>query len=278
MHSVIFFLAHSGVTQPSVWETWLKECNSYPGKRVDFRIFSDVDEPFITPERKLHFKMKTEWASPSLVAALQTGYSLILNDFPHVDMIFLVSGFDIPIMSPHNFWQLPRASYVPISEYLDQLEKEEFNELSIHKICKYRNSPKIFSVQWIHILSADAKIISDAPLEPYVEWMKVLNETFEQTYVYDEVLPCAMLSAKGRLDSLKDEPLTDFERKHEGDPSPIVWNSLKGKVSVARPLDDGEIAELYSLENVLKESVNDKFLFFRKISRIVEFEKMPWLY
>jgi hypothetical protein len=157
---------------------------------------------------------------------------------------------------------------------MDRLPLAEYKRLDIYPICKKR--PTHFSVQWSHLLAKDARIIAETPLEPYVQWIRALNNRMAQNYVYDEVVPCAMLQAQNV--KLKDEPLTAMERRNVDDPSPIVWNTLNSKYIVNREvLEDGEIEEpKFSLKEVLQEYIADEFVFFRKVSAMTSFDVMPW--
>jgi hypothetical protein len=283
MHTIIYFLAHDGVKQPEVWETWLEECKELAktqNRNVLARIFCNPDkvhDPFMKG-RVLPFHIPTRWSDPSLVKVLQEGYKHILKEFNNLDLICLVSGYDIPIMKPSEFLKLSIQSYVPLIPYkLDKLPTKTYKTLEISKFSK--KQPTRFATQWIHLTKKHAEIISKSNLDSYVDWLKSLNKDASQNYVYDEVLPCAMLEAAGVLKELKDEPLTAMERKNIGDPSPIVFRSLNGKYVVNREeLEDGEIEEEnFSLNQVLKEYREDEFVFFRKVSESVIFEKMPWL-
>ena len=283
MYTIIFFLAHDGIKQPEVWETWLEECQKIAkgqNRNVLARIFCNPDKVHdkFMKDRLLPFHIPTRWSDPSLVKVLQLGYKHIIDEFTNLDFICLVSGYDIPIMKPYEFLKLSIQSYVPLISYnLDKMPPKKYKSLSISKFSK--KQPTKFATQWIHVTKKHAEIISKSNLETFVEWLDVLNKDAQQNYVYDEVLPCAMLEAAGVLNELKDEPLTAMERKNIGDPSPIVFRSLTGKYIINREeLEDGEIEEEnFSLNQVLKEYRDDEFVFFRKVSDSVIFEKMPWI-
>lgn len=280
---MIFFLAHDGVRQPAVWDAWLAQCGAVSARlgsrrRVLARVFCNAAhaaDAFMRG-RRLRFDLETAWGTPSLVQALQTGYAHILAEFnEQLDMVFLVSGHDIPIMAPSAFFALPVASYIPRVDALEALDGADFDALDIARIWPpSQPQPQRFSVQWIHLTAEHARIVAAAPLHAYVEWLDALNAACAQTYLYDEVLPCVMLEAAGITSSVhsvsgvRDEPLTAMDRQCAGDPSPITWTSLTVKRAVARPEDKGV---RLSLRDVLQEYRADEFVFFRKVAATVAF-------
>ena len=284
--TVLFFLAHDGVKQPVVWNRWLSECRKeglLVGRKIIARVFCNPDK--VAENRigsVLPFHIPTRWAGPSLVKVLQEGYKAILNETRDVDMIFLVSGYDIPIMKPKDFIKLPIRSYFPISEDLVEMPQKIYNRLAISSIRKIQ--PTKSSIQWTHLEARHASIIARSDLSVFIKWLDTLNEQEKTSYVYDEVLPIAILETAGVLDQLKDEPLTGMERKEDLDVSPIVFKTLRGRYIMFREshddLEEGEIIEeqqRFSLNYVIRDHINDEFVFFRKVAETVVFDKMPWL-
>jgi len=233
--TVIFFLAHDGVKQPALWEKWLASDLS---NSIKIRIFCNIDhsnDAFIVKDgRYLNLNIETAWGGSSLVKVLQLGYTLILDEFKeeNIKMIHLVSGFDIPVMSAKKLISLKATrSYVPKSDTLLKLPAPQYKKIK-GQLKTLLRQPNYASVQWIHLKPEHARIVANSVLEDYVKWLNALNKTIVEgsPYVYDEVLPIAMLNANGinYSNQLRDEPLTNFERRMENDPSPIVWKSLYG--------------------------------------------------
>jgi hypothetical protein len=310
---VLFFLAHAGVQQPDVWERWMAECAA-AGCAVVARVYSTEehwDDAFIkTAHRNLAVRYTTRWGDPSLVKVQQVGYAQILAEFDarndvHLDMIFLVSGFDVPVIPPAEFGALKSASYIPRVSNLERLAPVAFRKLALAALCK--TQPTLFSVQWIHLLPQHARVIAEAELDPFVEWLDALNATHAQTYVYDEVIPTAMLHARHiTLSSadIVDDALTGMHRASIDAPSPIVFTDLHALVDVCCPPpdkneDDGDgdgdtdgdtntdenewIVQPMSLAAALKEhrAVSSlPFCFFRKVGATVVFSDgmLPWTF
>lgn len=293
--SVVYFLAHDGVKQPDVWKRWLDGCTT-ERRRVVARVF--CNESRMGPFEKDHwvgFHETTAWGTPSLVHVLQRGYQAILDEFPGVDMIYLVSGYDIPVMSPELFATLPtNKSFVPlnakIATFLDAENVESVNarvhpsSYSLPQISRLRPGmqPSFQSVQWIHLTGEHAAIVAQTPLAPFVQWVQWLNRD-GATYVYDEAVPPAMLELSLGIkfgtpqwrEAFVDEPLTAFIRREEGDPSPIEWRSFDERILTEEVVDN--VRQEYSLERAIREFRDDEFVFFRKVTGSVAFEAPPWL-
>ena len=300
MISVIFFLAHDGIKQPHVWENWITQCNQInTTTKVHARVFCNfgkVSNNTYFRDKVLHFNLETGWCQSSLVKALQLGYQEIINEFEDtLEMIYLVSGNDIPIMTPRKFINFEKKSYFPLNE-LETLDRNIYNTLEIYSISK--KQPTKFSTQWMHVTKKHAKIIAKSNLSIYENWLNKLKQQEPgQKYCYDEVIPCAMLEVNKCLNEVVNEALTDMQRKEEDDPSPINFTSLtkkyymfqytKTEEEMLKDMEDGELIDyleegeikqqLLTLEEVLKESRDDDYVFFRKVSDTVHFTKMPWL-
>jgi len=280
--SVVYFLAHDGVKQPDVWAKWLAACTT-ERRRVVARVFCNESRmgPFEN-ERWIGFYQATAWGTPSLVHVLQRGYRAILDEFPSVDMIYLVSGYDIPIMSPELFASLPtKKSFVPLNAGIPRMRPSAYKSLQISRL-GHGAQPSFQSVQWLHLTGEHAAIVARTPLAPFVEWVQWLNRD-GATYVYDEAVPPAMLelSLGMRFGSPQwrkafvDEPLTAFIRREEGDPSPIEWRSFDERILTEEVVDN--VRQEYSLERAIREFRDDEFVFFRKVTDSVAFEAPPWL-
>lgn len=291
---VIFFLAHSGVTQPEVWERWIEGYRS----KIIYRIF--CNEEYVNNEfmkgRVLPFHMKTGWGELNLVKVLQKGYKKIIKEVEDVfdedvDLISLVSGFDVPIMSAKKYLELPNYSYI-----VDNGEVEYF-------FTGRKPLPLYQSTQWMHLTSSHAELIAHADVTAIAEQLDKYNEKMHkynikhnlppmQKQVYDEIIPMTILKRAGLkifardkvplpsdssvsstefyMDVAVDEPLSDFERKHQNDPSPIQWEDLDSLRTVDRGNDNIVEQEEKSLTDVLTESHEQEFVFFRKIKKDVQ--------
>jgi hypothetical protein len=137
----ILFLAHDGVTNPSLWEKWrdsdpvskglgeeyllrllclelflimrhsnhLTLCSSsfhfYQAfaSRIRFFVFRNEAISHISAfatEHDLHLRMRTKWCCSSIVHATIKSLGAILKKDADVGIIYVVSGFDIPIQPP----------------------------------------------------------------------------------------------------------------------------------------------------------------------------------
>ena len=266
-------MAHNGVMHPEVWERWAT-------KDIIFRVFCNEEfskQPF-TVGRRLNINIKTAWATPSLVHVLQLGYDEILQEFAAEDMnlrmIYLVSGYDVPIMPVKDLLEMrAKKSYIGISGEIPSLENR-----NIKLFRETEDEPRFFATQWIHVIPRDALIISRANLSNYVQWLDKINEHLvgHDRYVYDEVLPCAMLQMAGVdfSSEIYDDALTDFERENKDDPSPIQWDSWNTERKVYR--ETGSIQR--SLCQTLRHSISEQYCFFRKVLPAVNLDNIDtWL-
>lgn len=140
---VFVFLAHDGVTQPSVWNLW---------SSLDEQLIPHIHFCVHTPSRihesssfenrhglKIEFG-PTEWCNATLVyehvKALRA--AIVLHEKPNrPSMYFMVSGMDIPIKPPHKFFE----TYESIIAHYDQDGGSGFNS------------------QWMALTLADAKTV-----------------------------------------------------------------------------------------------------------------------
>lgn len=264
-------MAHSGVQQPDLWNWWVEPYKD----KIKFRVFCNPEhverqKDFLkagTENRLLPFHMETGWAKISLVEAQFRGYKFILEEFGYkkVRMIYLVSGFDIPVMSPKKLLEMPKISRVPVLDVL------KFKNPEGKKYTFLR------SVQWIHLTGRLANKLANTPTETihFVARNLDLYNQNHSTEVYDEIVPATILRALGILfgkdcDSklcCADDTLTDFERHKNSDPSPVEWDTLDTKKKIATEKGFRK----RSLRQIMIEDKEQEFVFFRKVKASVDF-------
>jgi hypothetical protein len=219
--------------------------------------------------RLLPFHLKTGWAKISLVEAQCLGYKYILQEFggpQNVEMIYFVSGYDIPIMSAKKLLEMPPISRIPILEMFD------FKAYSRNRVFTF-----VRSVQWIHLTGYVAELLgslSKKSIKSIGKRLDNYNKNKGRPDVYDEIIPATILkilgvrfSEQGHKYSAADDALTDFERHENDNPSPIEWSSLDQKIRIAT--EQGHRKR--SLRQIIVEDMKDEFVFFRKVKSNVVF-------
>jgi hypothetical protein len=264
---VIFCIAHAGITQIDVWSAWLTAQN------IQMRVFCPAGFAVPRNARRMPFYFATQWGSPQLVYVLQEGYRHILNEFIDVEMIYLVSGFDIPvgITLEHTKSQI---AFTRSGNGHHQNRRDKMMEIRTKDLLSYglTQQPSYIATQWIHLTGVHAKLIADFPM-----WkMQLLHSKLRHTYshygknmpVADEYWPWTILTQCGvTLDNVNDCICTQQDRARPHDPSPILWDG--GNASVFTHFDGPDaVFEIKSLRDIL-HSLPKETLFYRKISSAV---------
>jgi hypothetical protein len=266
---IIFCIAHTGISQNQIWSLWLKRCG------IQMRVFCPVGTVLPEGAARLPFYFATQWASPQLVYVLQEGYRSILNEFPDLEMIYLVSGLDIPVCGPealrHTKSQIAftRSGIGHHQNRRDKVLQIRTKDLANYGLVK---QPSYMSTQWIHLTSKHARLIADFPM-----WrMQLLHSKLRHTYAHyyrpmpvaDEYWPWTILTQCGvSIDDVEDTICTQQDRMHPNDPSPIVWHDTANKV-FTHYIDSEPMYELKTLKDILS-ALPKETLFYRKISSAV---------
>ena len=98
----ILFLAHDGVTNPTLWEKW-RDSDPRFAHRIRFFVFRNTKlrHPSDFADRHdLGVRLRTKWCSSSIVKATVESLQVVLLRDAGVGMLYVVSGFDIPIQPP----------------------------------------------------------------------------------------------------------------------------------------------------------------------------------
>ncbi|KAM3578146.1 hypothetical protein VYU27_000242 [Nannochloropsis oceanica] len=102
----ILFLAHDGVANPSLWEKW-RESDPAFASRIRFFVFRNEaisHTSTFANQNDLLLRMRTKWCCSSIVRATVKSLDAILTKDADVEIIYIVSGFDIPIQPPSAFF------------------------------------------------------------------------------------------------------------------------------------------------------------------------------
>jgi hypothetical protein len=131
----VLLMAHAGVPQPALWEAWLALCP--PDKNLRLAIFTHKApvkyESAFLREHELPLHMTTGWGDFALVKATVYSIELVLRQHPGVEMVFVVSGMDIPVQHPNDFFALePRTYYMPLPSTKPPLREVDY--LPLHKV------------------------------------------------------------------------------------------------------------------------------------------------
>jgi hypothetical protein len=113
----VLLMAHQGVPQPALWEAWLELCP--PGGTVRLATFAweppvQYESAFLR-QHDLGLRAETGWGDFNLVKATVACLELVLRRHPETEMVYVVSGMDIPVLHPRVFLNLPcHTHYMPI--------------------------------------------------------------------------------------------------------------------------------------------------------------------
>ena len=209
--------------------------------------------------KRLPFFFSTTWGSQQIVYAMQEGYKLILDEFPDVEQIFLVSGSCIPIGSPSRAFEVCGKSFVShtVSHRGRGITKDRLPLIKPRILAKLNlDQPKFLSTQWIHLNNKDARKIVDFPL-----WkMQEIQVQYQRSGIFlipDEFWPCYILRDSETINF----NLTEQDRRDDNDPSPILWTGRSELISGVEK----------TLQEVIQESRDSGALFYRKVSADVKF-------
>jgi hypothetical protein len=267
MKAAIFFFAHAGISRVYQWLHWHMGC-----PEVALRVFCPPQT--ILPEIfvKLPFFYETCWGSPQLVYVQQEAYKCILNEFPDLGMIFMVSGSDIPVASIDSLLEISNQgqSYLPftrsgIGGHARRRDKLPFIDTTMIGM----KPPSYQTLQWVHLTRKHAQKIAEFPL-----WKLQYIHTHLQyaCNLYGKCMPVAdeywvwTILSQESIDDICDRSLTEMDRESPTSSSPITWSSneetrrvliLSGK--------DGDIYDTITLSDALRYAQTHGALFYRKV-------------
>ena len=295
--AVVLFIAHAGLTQCTRWLHWHL---GHPD--VALRIFCRPDYPLYGFFERLPFFFETSWGSPQLVYVQQESYRHILKEFPEVQMIFMVSGSDIPIEPIEKLIEIAdqKKSYIPRikngdgslhtmlrlmpkrwpngSDDWHQDWQQDWpidwrNECMDPDKCKdpvlNPVMPKFQAIQWIHLTSEHARLIAEFPLWKmqciHAKMQDLYNQHGIRPPIADEYWAITIL-AQYKITGI-DKTLTEQDRACQDSPSPIEWDSFWHPQSIFVSTVDGkDTFEVTSLAKTIEEARLNGALFYRKIS------------
>lgn len=259
----LLFLAHSGVTQGPAWEKWRTASkydfliHFYVHANEQVRYGKDFVEKYRVP-----FTVKTEWYDLSLVTAYIKSAKHIVSSMPSIEIVYLVSGSDVPLRCADELFEFDRHSRIAFTGDIT------FNNFPIHTQWVHLRSEHIWQLPQPGKFEKKYKKYVDDDTAPD-EWVvgallrkipvhhhdpsKALGPSHSQALSYDIII---------------NEPLTDMERADSKSPSPVLWTSYTKKRRIIRngrrvPMD---------FEEVLQESSEDGFFFFRKAGEAIKYE------
>lgn len=296
--AVVLFIAHAGLTQCTRWLHW-----HLGHQDVALRIFCRPNYPLYGDFERLPFFFETSWGSPQLVYVQQESYRHILKEFPEVQMIFMVSGSDIPIEPIEKLLEIAdqKTSYIPkvrnedgslhtmlrlmpkhwpqdasgediedgdIRDRSGQDQSGQSRKSDSHS-SESQVMPKYQTIQWIHLTAEHARRIAEFPMWKmqciHAKMQELYNERGIRPPIADEYWAITIL-AQYKIMGL-DKTLTEQDRACRDSPSPIEWDSFWNPQRIFVATVDGkDTFEVTSLAKTIEEARQKGALFYRKIS------------
>ena len=96
---VLLMIAHEGVTQPNLWRLWQTTTQDH---QIHYAVIAPETPKYgsaFCNRNRITTMKQTSWGSFSIVYETIRGLCTVLDKFPDVDRVCIVSGYDIPI---HN--------------------------------------------------------------------------------------------------------------------------------------------------------------------------------
>lgn len=215
---IILFLAHKGVMQPEWWNKWKNASEEYKNNII-FRVHAPLNpehgEKFCNDNTIGFYDEQTKWCRPSLVKVYFSCLKSIMIEFPANSLIYLVSGYDIPIRPSRYMFQDKYEIYNTETKIFDP---KTYNH-KLSRICKVNDTQ---SHQWLALSSDDANKI-------YYNYENNFQKYIDMWYIDRKGCPDeTFITNIINIINLKyDVKCTTIDyRSNCNDPSPIEWNDL----------------------------------------------------
>jgi hypothetical protein len=161
----LLFVAHDGIANPELWMRW----NAEHGNAVRMFVFANADVKLASPEwesLRLKTRVATKWGDRSIAHATQATVAEILTMVPPIDVIYVVSGADIPIQSAATLCAAPPDTRIAYHGH-DFASRE----LDAHfRRCTGLSSPPLSAMmcmhdQWMCLSRTDAATFASTSME-----------------------------------------------------------------------------------------------------------------
>ena len=95
----LLFLAHDHVQNPYLWTLWRAQAG-HESSALQFYVYDSNNRQHLPGWMRVPFSVTTAWNTPSLVTAHMASLRHILASDTTVQIVYLVSGYDVPIVCP----------------------------------------------------------------------------------------------------------------------------------------------------------------------------------
>ena len=298
---VILFLAHEGVQHPSLWWYWWQR-NVQARNEVAFVVHASNNlnnkpdhHGFVNHHRLFQSFNKTKWGDFNLVQAYIRCIKHILQTFPALQIVYLVSGYCIPITPIEQLLrdnnQQSRCSYTAspfeLNAKTQHIVDETITRINNELQYTFDKSKFLHHHQWIALIKSHLQILVKTDLKPWNLFDQYLTTiSHEQHYKLmitapDEYVPMSILKHANIPDEqIKfDNPITEFKHKTTNTSNAYLWASwdltntqrrkLKFDTWTRTPQGNIRTEKAKPLIHYIEQARNDGVLFYRKINHTV---------
>jgi len=263
----ILFLAHDGVANPGVWESWLASDPS-----VDVRFFVFCNESVrhgraFVERHDLGVRCPTAWGTSSIVRATVLCYRKIYDGFPEVAVVYLVSGSCVPLQPPRFFFErsAPGSFYYDFRPFSSLVQYVPAGPVKRNPL--WSRGPRWpllrrhlrCHLQWCALSREHVRAVVEFP---GLDWLYEEGDRVREVWCPDEWVLGTVLSLCGAR-GVRDRPTTDHVRERFEDEHPVTWSSWRVPRRFYEPWEDREV--VCSLARRVAEARGHGYLFFRKV-------------
>jgi len=288
---IILFIAHEGVTQPSLWNYWKEKSEN--NSRIVFKVHAPsvpkYGKTFCEENSIGFYDTNSGWCEPSLILVYLQIIKAIILEYDN-SVIYLVSGYDIPITSSNllfskienSVWGKQelypsQSKLCYIGETLHQwLALNSKDAIAIHKIMIDDGFYKELVKRWLDNIHKSLKKGIGCPDESFIALC--IKENKEKFLEYG--------GSEKLLETTNNSFCTTFDiRSISGAPSPVTWTSLYEKQLVSNFLPSvikGKCLKTSLYFMILQVRISsysvDGNFFFRKVASTAKLDDIKFLY
>lgn len=251
----ILFLAHDQVQNHKLWVEWRDRLGE-TASCLEFFVCDSGNTQVFERGRwiRIPTNVTTSWNDVSLVTAHLESLKFIIDTDRFIQSIFLVSGYDIPILPARNILSIDITKSIVFFQRMSDIYRSSNNTLKQH------NNLQI-GAQWMCTTRALSQFLYQYDYKHLINIREQITEKYGmmiQVSPDQYLLQTAIAQTEHPIINMA---ITSQEKEHSTDFSPIVWESLVIKRSV-----EGD--EVLSLRDALQIAREEGALFFRKIKTL----------
>jgi hypothetical protein len=256
IHPAVLILAHQGIQNPNIWISWSKSDPKHP-----IQLYVVNEDKSIIPQDGFTLLdiplIPSTWGSKEIVINTMTAFKEIVNKKPKPTIIYLVSGYCLPIQQPNFLYQTIHRTKKTHANFYSTITWNP--QISTFPILKDTTSEVVSSVQWIsltsnviHQLVDDSKLIKDTP-----DFYGTPDEYYIQTLV-------RRLGVPTQNYSLMDASY--IKKEHN---SPIIWDlNNENKIEI---MWGPRSSRLINAWESLTFAHKSGYVFSRKFKKILDY-------